>query len=146
MPLQFLTRTQRWQSFLKCKLGCIVRFHHCIGYLWRWDHREGCHDAVGIFLTDFGDQERTSFNPNRILKHQPPKPPSKTIERLMMHQQIRNDVHFSQFNRENLMIFPNALCFLRFLYQFQRVQAGRGQDATKVPMPAPVPPPSEWHN
>ena len=133
VPLQFLTRTQRWQSFLKCKLGCIVRFHHCIGYLWRWDHREGCHDAVGIFLTDFGDQERTSFNPNRILKHQPPKPPSKTIERLMMHQQLEM-MYTSHSSTERTWWFFQMLCvFCVFCTSFKGFKQAGGKMQPRYP-------------
>merc|ERR1712137_784804 len=39
--------------------GGVVWFDNGIRYLWRWDNREGVHDSVWVFFSDFGDEECT---------------------------------------------------------------------------------------
>merc|ERR1719313_395178 len=34
----------------------IVWLHNCIGHFWGWHNRESKHDAIGVLLTNFGDQ------------------------------------------------------------------------------------------
>lgn len=144
VPLQFLTRTQRWQSFLKCKLGCIVRFHHCIGYLWRWDHREGCHDAVGIFLTHLGDQECTSVQINKY-----------SFSRTKFWKYIEN-IRFLQKDLQVSLLHPMPTTWCNTaskasivsgqLCQCYYSTTTQVEVKSKLPMPAPVPPPREWHS
>jgi len=33
--------------------GSIVWFDDCVGDFWRWEDREGGHDSIWIFLSDF---------------------------------------------------------------------------------------------
>ena len=33
--------------------GGVVWFDNGIRYLWRWDNREGVHDSVWVFFSDF---------------------------------------------------------------------------------------------
>jgi hypothetical protein len=37
--------------------GGVVWFDDSVGDLWRWDDREGVHDPVWVFFSDFGDEE-----------------------------------------------------------------------------------------
>ena len=39
--------------------GGVVWFDNGIRYLWRWDNREGVHDSVWVFFSDFGDEKCT---------------------------------------------------------------------------------------
>merc|ERR1711881_192489 len=37
----------------------VVGLDNGVGHLGGWEHREGKHDPVGVFLTDLGDQQST---------------------------------------------------------------------------------------
>ena len=39
--------------------GSIIWFDNSIGYFWRWEYWESCHDSVRIFFSDFGNKEGT---------------------------------------------------------------------------------------
>ena len=39
--------------------GGVVWFDNGIRYLWRWDNREGVHDSVWVFFSDFRDKKCT---------------------------------------------------------------------------------------
>ena len=55
----------------KCPLtkpSCIVGLHHCVGHLWRWNHRKCFHDAIWIFLAHFGDQQRSHASTSAAAK------------------------------------------------------------------------------
>ena len=39
--------------------SCIIWFHNCIRYFWRWENRESSHDSIWIFFSDFRDKKCT---------------------------------------------------------------------------------------
>ncbi|KAF1746836.1 hypothetical protein GCK72_023294 [Caenorhabditis remanei] len=51
----------------------VVWLNDSVRHFWTRDHREGVHDTIRIFLTDFGDQKcshsRTSTSSQREILH-----------------------------------------------------------------------------
>ena len=74
--------------------GGVVGLDNCVGDLWGGDNGEGSHDPVGVFLTDFGDQEGSHSGSSTTTKRVTKLESLKTVTALsFLPDNVKNRVY-----------------------------------------------------